>query len=234
MTRNNPFADRLRQAAQEGYVNGTRRDWKGEYARREAAQERAAYAAKLDREPSFAAPVPMASDKQRQLINSLLSERDLAAETRPKFRTRINVLAVDHREVNKLDRQAASNLITYLFGLPQSFGTTGRPGAFDVVAAGHYALERDGEVTFYRVDRPTEGKWAGKVFVKLQHGDDYTNMSFAAGNTILGHIVDQGVMECSTRYGREVGSCGVCHRTLTNEESRAAGIGPVCREKSGW
>ena len=71
-------------------------------------------------------------------------------------------------------------------------------------------------------------------FVALQHGDDYTNMSRTAGFTMLGRIVEQGVVECSTRYGREIGRCGVCHRTLTNEESRMAGIGPVCREKSGW
>lgn len=31
-------------------------------------------------------------------------------------------------------------------------------------------------------------------------------------------------------FGREIGQCGVCGRSLTDEESRAQGIGPVCRE----
>lgn len=214
MTSNNPFADRLREAAKEGYVNGTRRDY--------------------SRQPSFAPPVRTASPKQVELILSLLDERDLAAETRPKFKARLAELSTSPNAVLDLDRQAASNLITYLFGLPQAFGTTHEPAAFAEVPAGHYALIRNDELCFVRVDRPTEGKWAGKVFVSLQHGDDYTNMSRAAGFTMLGSIVDQGVLECSTRYGRELGKCGVCHRTLTNAESRAAGIGPVCREKSGW
>jgi hypothetical protein len=33
------------------------------------------------------------------------------------------------------------------------------------------------------------------------------------------------------RYGMLIGKCGVCGRTLTDEESRANGIGPVCAER---
>lgn len=36
------------------------------------------------------------------------------------------------------------------------------------------------------------------------------------------------------RYGRELGECGHCGRTLTNDESRARGIGPVCARGKGW
>lgn len=36
------------------------------------------------------------------------------------------------------------------------------------------------------------------------------------------------------RYGQELGECGHCGRTLTNDESRAAGIGPVCARRKGW
>lgn len=231
MTSNNPFADRIHTAAQEGYVNGTRRDWKAEYANREAGQERAAYQAKMERDTFFAAPATgSATPKQITLIESLLSERDLATEARPKFRARLVQLAADHREVAELDRDKASNLITYLFGLPSNRSIT----ASEVeVPAGHYAVEQDGGIVFLQVDRPTEGRWAGKVFVKLQHGDEYTNMGRDAGSTMLMRIISQGVKECSTRYGRELGRCGVCHRTLTNEESREAGIGPICAGKFG-
>jgi hypothetical protein len=34
-------------------------------------------------------------------------------------------------------------------------------------------------------------------------------------------------------YGREIGRCGRCHRTLTDEDSRAAGLGPDCASKMG-
>jgi Family of unknown function (DUF6011) len=37
--------------------------------------------------------------------------------------------------------------------------------------------------------------------------------------------------EALERYGRETGVCGVCDRTLTNPESIARGIGPVCARK---
>lgn len=208
MTSNNPFADRIAQAAKEGYVNRT---------------------------PSFAAPAALAcSAKQFELIISLLNEKDLAAETRPKFLARTAWLAENYFGILEMNRQEASNLITYLFGLPAVSGTVHAPAAFAEVSAGHYAVEQDGGIVFLQVDRPTEGRWAGKVFVKLQHGDDYTNMGRDAGNTMLGRIIEQGVKECSIRYGRELGRCGVCHRTLTNEESRTAGIGPVCAQKSGW
>jgi hypothetical protein len=36
------------------------------------------------------------------------------------------------------------------------------------------------------------------------------------------------------RFGREIGECGHCGRVLTNDESRARGIGPVCAGKKGW
>lgn len=37
----------------------------------------------------------------------------------------------------------------------------------------------------------------------------------------------------SRLYGREIGHCGRCGRSLTDTESRAQGIGPVCASK-GW
>src|SRR5688572_15548188 len=115
MTNNNPFAARLQQAAQEGYVNGTRR----QYARpqRPAAPQ-----------PAFTPA--RATDKQIQLIIDLLSERDMIAETRLKYRERLLELTFNVHEVEKLTREKASALITYLFGLPQNSGTTHEPDAF--------------------------------------------------------------------------------------------------------
>lgn len=210
MTSNNPFANRIHTAAQQGYIENGRTVY-------------------VSQRSSFT--TALASEKQVALIESLLSERDLATETRPKFRARLVQLAADHREVAELNSAKASNLITYLFGLPSTRSIT---ASATEVPAGHYAVEQDDTIVFLQVDRPTEGRWAGKVFVKLQHGDEYTNMGREAGSTMLMRIISQGVKECSTRYGRELGRCGVCHRTLTNEESREAGIGPVCRENSGW
>lgn len=108
----------------------------------------------------------------------------------------------------------------------------------DEVPAGRYAVAtEDGavnELAFYKVDRPTEGRWAGYVFVKLMKSDEEQRLSRPAGATVLAKIAAAGAKEASAAYGREIGKCGVCSRTLTNDESREIGIGPDCRARLGW
>ncbi|AGT12782.1 hypothetical protein PHELEMICH_45 [Mycobacterium phage Phelemich] len=107
-----------------------------------------------------------------------------------------------------------------------------------IVPAGRYAIETtDGAINslaFYKVDRPTEGKWAGRVFVKLEVGGDEQRLSQKQGLGIIAKIAAAGAAQASARYGREIGRCGVCSTRLTNDESRAYGIGPDCRKKHGW
>lgn len=104
------------------------------------------------------------------------------------------------------------------------------------VPEGRYAVDGDdGELKFYHVDRPTEGRWAGYVFVKVQAGDELHNLrSRGTREGVLAKIVAAGVEAAMLRYGREIGKCGHCGRTLTNPESREAGIGPICRGKMGF
>lgn len=110
--------------------------------------------------------------------------------------------------------------------------------AADIVPEGRYAVPtEDGalnKLAFYKVDRPTEGKWAGYVFVKLMLSDNEQRMSKAAGAAILAKIAQVGAANASAAYGREFKHCGVCGRGLTNDESRKVGIGPDCRAKLGW
>lgn len=112
----------------------------------------------------------------------------------------------------------------------------------DDVPAGRYAITgEDGTTDFYKVDRPTEGRWAGRVFVKLLvahggYGDDLAEQRVGYAQTagVLDRIAEAGVQEAMERYGRELGHCGHCGRTLTNAESIERGIGPVCAGKMGW
>lgn len=101
------------------------------------------------------------------------------------------------------------------------------------VVAGHYALESSGhnDLVFYRVDRPTEGSYAGRTFVKLVvggHPDRNVPRSHVAG--ILERISQDP--DAAARYGRELGRCCRCNRTLTDETSRSLGVGPECRSKT--
>lgn len=103
-----------------------------------------------------------------------------------------------------------------------------------------YAVDNaEGEATFIRVDRVTDGKWAGWVFVKQviggmeerdfprigsQRPDDAYKGTF---ESLLRKVLADPVT-AAQRYGLELGECSVCGRTLTDAESRAAGIGPKC------
>jgi hypothetical protein len=110
-----------------------------------------------------------------------------------------------------------------------------QPAELADVPAGHYAVESTGhnDLAFYRVDCPTEGSYAGRVFVKLVvggHPDQNVARSHVAG--ILERIAADS--DAAARYGRELGRCCRCNRTLTDETSRSLGIGPECRSRATW
>lgn len=103
------------------------------------------------------------------------------------------------------------------------------------IPAGRYAVDgADGKLRFVKVDRPEDGAWAGWTFVSTQAGDEFHRLQHDQANKALTRIHEAGARDASVRYGRELGQCGVCGRTLTDENSRAAGIGPVCVMKAGW
>lgn len=155
-------------------------------------------------------------------------------------------ITAEQQRVMGIDHDASSAESNKISGIHHGDGTVnhakiatdaGMPGA-DVVPAGRYAIDTRlgaiNETAFYRVDRPTEGRWAGRVFVKLITGGDEHRLSWRDTTIVLQRIADAGAQGASLRYGQEIGECGVCGRQLTNDESRAAGIGPVCRDKMAW
>lgn len=99
---------------------------------------------------------------------------------------------------------------------------------------GHYAVTgEDGTTDFYLVEHGKPGsKWAAFVFLSQQLSDEYVPVKGSAKGAILGKI-ESDPLEAAKRYGVELGVCGVCHKTLTNPDSIAAGIGPVCAAKLG-
>jgi Family of unknown function (DUF6011) len=105
------------------------------------------------------------------------------------------------------------------------------PTPAPTVAEGHYAITStgDNDLAFYRVEHGT-GQWAGRTFVRLVvggHSDRNAPRDHVAG--ILARIAADP--DAAARYGREIGRCWMCNRHLTDETSRALGIGPDCRAK---
>lgn len=103
------------------------------------------------------------------------------------------------------------------------------------VPNGHYAVtEGDGVLRFYKVNTPSEGKWAGFTFVDIQASDELFPLKDRSRKGKVLALVAVDPKAAMLRYGQEIGSCGHCGRTLTNELSRSLGIGPICRGKMGW
>ncbi|AGU92059.1 hypothetical protein BANE1_42 [Mycobacterium phage Bane1] len=141
-----------------------------------------------------------------------------------------------------LTRQGASALIDWLKSLPTQANVRVDDRRYEdatvEVPAGRYAIDTQvhavNGTAFYKVDRPETGRWAGYVFVKQIIGSDEQKLSMKQGRAILARIAAVGAEAASARYGHEIGECGICGRQLTNDESRARGIGPVCAAKAGW
>jgi Family of unknown function (DUF6011) len=92
------------------------------------------------------------------------------------------------------------------------------------VPDGRYAIRHeDGVVRFYKVNTPEDGKWKGRTFVEVQASDEFhpVRNHEQRGKILL-------VIKADPQTAR------VCGRTLTDEQSRADGIGPVCKTKMGW
>lgn len=121
----------------------------------------------------------------------------------------------------------ASKLMDKLFAMP--FRNL-PPVNLPQVPAGRYAVENaDGVLTFYHV----RVKNNGRVQIDVKAGPATHPVPFNAAGyaTILQSIIDAGIKDATIRYGHELGCCGVCGRDLTDADSRAAGIGPVCSQR---
>jgi hypothetical protein len=88
------------------------------------------------------------------------------------------------------------------------------------VKPGRYALVSDEGIKFYRV---RESK-AGNLYVCIVAGSEEHYVK--GGSAILNAIAADS--EAGPRWGQQIGSCFVCGRQLTDDDSRAKGIGPTC------
>lgn len=102
-----------------------------------------------------------------------------------------------------------------------------------LVPEGRYAVDTDeGHLAFYQIKVDKQGV----VSVLLQTSDELRALSFKTAMGVMTKIEAAGIEAAMTRYGKELRVCGAphCGRTLTNEESRERGIGPVCNDKMGF
>lgn len=102
---------------------------------------------------------------------------------------------------------------------------------------GYYAVpSRTGnnDLDFYRVDRPRKGDWAGFVFVKrIIGGHPPQRISKGEQMGALDRIQRAGWSQAAQKYSRETGQCYRCRIELTDDASRALGLGETCAGHRG-
>lgn len=87
---------------------------------------------------------------------------------------------------------------------------------------------------------PDTGKWGGSLYLKSPEGDylgRITAGKFYRSREVSAELeaeivkACQAPLEAAIAYGRETGSCSCCGRELSDPESIARGIGPICADK---
>lgn len=98
------------------------------------------------------------------------------------------------------------------------------------VHGGELRWQTTNELLFFSVWISNDGsRWS----VKMYSSDELVPLRRAQQYEVL-EVIARNPAACAERYGLEIGKCGICHRTLTNDVSRARGIGPICAERFGW
>jgi hypothetical protein len=179
-------------------------------------------------------------DGQYELLQRLMEERDMPP------------LDPYDEIKGKVSKSEASALISHLINdvkkpvAPKQV-KEGGAAKFDV-PAGYYAtpsITGNNDLDFWKVDRPTEGKWAGYTFVRRViggHSDqnlprdskkrvktDNRRLARVTQVAALEAIVKFGIEKSHELFGTELKFCRECGIHLTDELSRELGIGPVCR-----
>lgn len=182
-----------------------------------------------------------ATDKQRAFIADLFQQvPDLVAQKAYAWmKEQATVSPTGAPGKTSLDRAQLHGLITRLVAVRDAQRVFEAESAEQVpatrpagqkypdVEAGRYALVTDGEVRFYRVQRPQKGKFIGRTFLSSQHGDNYTRLFGAHAVGILRQI-EADPEAAHNLYCDELKVCRKCTRTLTDQVSRDRHFGPDC------
>jgi hypothetical protein len=185
-----------------------------------------------------------ATEKQSAFIRKLLAERAGITEAED-IRNALN----QARTAKTLDRGMVSEFITRLLAIkpnqapqapqapvsaPQApvSAPQGSDEAWkrpECVPDGQYALKGEDEVIrFYTINTND-----GICWVAVHASDERHNIKGRARHQVLDAIAADP-FAAAVLFGHETNHCGRCGKELTREDSRAAGIGPICRTKAGW
>ena len=119
----------------------------------------------------------------------------------------------------------ASSMIDVLMSLPRVGGAVAAPAR----STAPEGMHRIGDA-IYKVQKAVHG--SGRLYAKrLVRSGGAWSFEFAPGAVQRLSEATRMTLEEAREWGALYGTCCVCGRTLTNEASIEAGIGPVCASK---
>lgn len=180
-------------------------------------------------------PAPEATEKQLNFIAALRRERDDSGMgptptnlDRKTASAAIDWLLARPRRVIESDNQAEFDLAMEESREARNRSTT-RP---EPLAEGIYVKDDH----FYKVVRAVHG--SGRLYVKEMGTDGKwfrTHATPSVYRLAISAPAPRRLEEHeAAAFGKIYGTCLICGRTLTDEDSIARGIGPVCAANQGW
>jgi hypothetical protein len=199
---------------------------------------------KIDDRPFQVSVEDRRSERQAELMDSLLGQlEDLDHDTAVTAREYTDGMTSRGLWTSGMDGNASrwiGNMIAKVRELKAAarvevpVAATTSIDPFADVPDGYYAVaDGEGVIKFYRVTTGgPDSRYAGVRFLKVQASDEFHPIRNRAIRTsIFTTIRTVGVQASMALYGQHIGRCGRCHRTLTDADSRARGIGPDCLGK---
>lgn len=181
----------------------------------------------FDNDPTTA-PVPPrfpATDKQIAFYTRLCSERGVNVQAL------VDAGKLDFSLISKHEMSAA---IDAVLKTPKTVspGSTSKPANNPITEDGMYRNPETGEI--FKVQKAVHG--SGKLYAKALVVVDpeppaVVRFDYAPGMIYKIKPEWKMTLEEAKAFGALYGTCCVCGRTLTKEESIDAGIGPVCAGK---
>lgn len=157
-----------------------------------------------------------ASDKQIDLVNNLFSEKLVSDEAQARISTEFAAWSDDVK--------VASSLITFLFTLPRKGGDKPRTPRFDP-EPGVYLMDN----FIYRVRISRTGNWYAEKCEKPLADSGRKSLSW----DYVGKRVNlrDALLVDDAQAGKFLGYCIRCGAELTDPDSIARGMGPICANK---
>lgn len=195
-------------------------------------QDRADYTAEVDK--------GISKSRASTIIDMLINKPDLAVDDSNRATDKqvamINRLMAEHghdavpaQNAQEMTRKQASDAIELLLRLPKP----AKPAAPAAAELDLGIYEVDGQVYRVKRSRTTGHHYAQRLVIGERDADGHVPAEWVRDREIYRTLTAAHKMslERAMEYGKLTGVCCRCGSELENDESIAAGIGPVCRNK---